>query len=336
MSSSSPPVQLPTSTTDPHSKERRSKRRGRLHLFWDLLFAVLRLVGRHAKGFYATAGLLLLSGAILAVLGTWTFVEVASEVREGDTQTFDDYVMRLVAENQHPTIERAMLEITFLGTGLVVMVIVVIASLFLWLTRHRYSASLLVFATAGALILNNLLKAGFDRPRPQIFQWGTHVLSSSFPSGHAMSATVVYSMVAFLAARLEAKHFVRWIVMLAATLLIVLIGTSRVYLGVHFPTDILAGVLIGFAWAGFCMAMFEALYRMGRRAAPAEVAQQELPAPQVDPPLPKAEIDLSPREVDRAVDAAEDDQREVAIDSQSSRADQASRKPNESAGDESM
>lgn len=297
-SSPMPSGQLRPPATD--AGDRRTKPRGRLHLFWDLLFGAIRLIGRHAHGFYTTVGLFLLSSAVVAIAGTWAFAKVASEVREGSTQGFDDFVMRQVAENQHPLVEHAMLEITFLGTGLVVMTIVVISSLFLWLTRHRYSATLLIFATAGALVLNNLLKMGFDRPRPQIFQWGTHVLSSSFPSGHAMSATVVYTMVAYLAARLEAKRFMRWIVMLMATILIVLIGSSRIYLGVHYPSDILAGVLIGFAWAGFCMAAFEAVDRIGRRAAPVAVAQQELPAPKADPPLPKKEIELTTGDVEVA------------------------------------
>ena len=298
------PAYFPAPTAPrPDDSDRRSRTRGRLHVFWDLLFGALRLIGRHAKGFYATIGIFLAAGALVAIAGTWAFVEVAGEVRKGSTQSFDDFVMQRVAANQHPMVEHAMLEITFLGTGLVVMTIVVISSLFLFLTRHRYSAALLVFATAGGLILNNLLKASFDRPRPQIFQWGTHVLSSSFPSGHAMSATVVYSMVAYLAARLEAKRWVRWLVMLVATLLIIVIGGSRVYLGVHFPSDILAGVLIGFAWAGFCMAMFETIDLLARRAAPVETAQQELPAPKVDPPAPK-EVPFTVPQVEKAVEEA--------------------------------
>jgi len=260
--------------------DRRARPRGRVHFFWDLLFSVLRLIGRHARGFYATVGIFLVLGGVVAVAGTWAFTEVAGQVREGETQLFDDYVMRRVAALQRPEVERAALEITFLGTGLVVMTIVAISSLFLYLTRHRYSAALLLFATAGSIVLNNLLKAGFDRPRPQIFQWGTHVISSSFPSGHAMSATVVYTMVALLAARLEAKRVVRWCVIVAALVLIVLIGASRVYLGVHYPSDVFAGVLMGFAWAGFCLAMFEAVTLLGRRTAPRELAKQERPAPE--------------------------------------------------------
>jgi undecaprenyl-diphosphatase len=293
----------------PAPDDRRTRPRGHIHFFWDLLFSALRLIGRHAHGFYTTVGIFLVLGGIVALLGAWAFIEVAGAVREGATQGFDDYVMRQVGARQTEPLERAALEITFLGTGLVVMTIVAISSLFLYLSRHRYSAALLLFATAGALILNNVLKASFDRPRPQIFQWGTHVLSSSFPSGHAMSATVVYSMVAFLAARLEARRWIRAIVILIAIVLIALIGSSRVYLGVHYPSDILAGVLMGFAWAGFCLAMFEAVTLVGRRAAPVEMAKQELPPPPHDPPAPQ-EVELTKGQVDRAVEGAKDDKRE--------------------------
>ena len=294
------------SATSPagHNPERRARPRGRLHLLWDALFGALRLIGRHARGFYATVGLFLTLGAILALAGTWAFAYLAGRVREGSTQAFDDLVMHAVADHQSPRVQQAMLEITFLGTGLVVMMIVAVSAMFLWITRHRYSALLLLFATLGALALNSLLKAGFDRPRPQIFQWGTHALTSSFPSGHAMSATVVYSTVAFLAARLEAKRLMRWVVMIIATLLILLICFSRVYLGVHYPSDILAGVLIGFGWAGFCMGSFEAFDLLARRAAPTEAAQQELPAPKTETPLPKHDIPLTERQVAKAeVDA---------------------------------
>jgi len=296
------------STTSPanHTPERRARTRGRLHLFWDALFGALRLIGRHARGFYATVGLFLTIGAMLALAGTWAFAFLARHVTAGSTQAFDDIVMKMVSERQSAAVQRAMLEVTFLGTGLVVMMIVAVSAMFLWITRHRYSATLLIFATLGGIILNNLLKAGFDRPRPQIFQWGTHVLSSSFPSGHAMSATVVYSTVAYLAARLEAKRLMRWVVMIIATILILIICFSRVYLGVHFPSDILAGVLIGFAWSGFCMASFEAFDLLARRAAPTEAAQQELPAPKTETPLPKHDIPLSETQVAKAEADAKD------------------------------
>jgi undecaprenyl-diphosphatase len=205
---------------------------------------------------------------------------------EGSTQAFDDAVLKWISANRPPWVETAMLEITFLGTGLVVMVLVGVAALFLWLTQHRYSAALLLVSTAGGLLLNSVLKAGFSRPRPQIFTWGTHALTSSFPSGHAMSAAVVYGTVAYLAARLQKRLWARALTLFVAFLLIVLIAASRLFLGVHYPSDVFAGLLVGLAWAGFCMATLEAFQKFARRYVPSamrdEVDEPERP-PQFDP-----------------------------------------------------
>src|SRR6185503_1141631 len=108
--------------------------------------------------------------------------------------------------------------------------------------RHRYSAALLVIATFGGILLNNLLKVGFDRPRPHVFEWGSHALSSSFPSGHAMSAAVVYGTVAYLAARLQKKRWHQVVTMMVALGIILSIAATRLYLGVHYPSDVIAGI----------------------------------------------------------------------------------------------
>jgi undecaprenyl-diphosphatase len=223
-------------------------------------------------------GIFLMSGALIAVAFTWAFAELAGHVREGKTQAVDEAIMHWIADHQYPGLERTMLEITSLGTGLVVGVLVLVAGMFLWLNSHKHSAVLLVAATVGGIVLNNLLKIGFSRPRPQVFEWGTHAGSSSFPSGHAMSSVIVYSMVAYLAARLQQRAASRVLTLLLAACAILSISVSRVYLGVHYPSDILAGMLIGLAWAGFCMAVLEAAQLYARRNAPQMLAQ-ERPAP---------------------------------------------------------
>jgi len=133
-------------------------------------------------------------------------------------------------------------------------------------------------ATAGNILLNNILTLFFDRERPSIFEWGTHAASSSFPSGHAMSATVVYGTVAYLLARLQKHAWSRTITLILAVVMIVLICLTRLYLGVHYPSDVLGGIIIGLAWSGFCMATLEASLALARRRAPASVVQ-EAPAP---------------------------------------------------------
>jgi undecaprenyl-diphosphatase len=176
-------------------------------------------------------------------------------------------------------LEQLMLEVTMLGTWIVVLSIVGVAALFLWLNRHKYSAALLLVATAGGIGLNNILKIGFDRPRPQVFEWGTHVSSSSFPSGHAMSSTVVYLTVAYLAARLQKTHAARLATLIVAAFIVATICFSRMYLGVHYPSDVTAGVIIGVSWAAFCMATLEAIQRFAKRNAK-QVLKDEAPAPQ--------------------------------------------------------
>ena len=251
--------------------------RGRAHLLWDLVFGSIRGIGKVAHNFYATFGIFLFAGASVAIAGTYAFAKYAGRVSSGSTQAFDDAVLRWLGAHQSPSLEPIMLEITFLGTGTVVMMIVAVSALFLWLSRHRYSATLLLIATFGGILLNNLLKAGFGRPRPAVFEWGSHALSSSFPSGHAMSAAVVYGTVAYLAARLQKKHWHRVLTMVAAVLIILSIAATRLYLGVHYPSDVIAGILIGLAWAGFCMATLEAIQVYARRRAP-RVLKDEQPA----------------------------------------------------------
>jgi len=252
--------------------------RGRSRLFWNVLFTIIRGIGKVAHNFYATFGIFIVAGAAVALGGTYAFAELAGHVTSGATQRFDDAVLLWIWRHRSPALEPVMLEITFLGTGTVVLTIVAVSGMFLWLTRHKFSAALLLIATSGGIVLNNLLKLGFGRPRPQLFDWGTEVVSWSFPSGHAMSSAVVYGTVAYLAARLQRRRLHRVITLLCAAIVIALISVTRLYLGVHYPSDVFAGVIIGLAWAGFCMATLEAIRLYARNRAP-QVERNEAPPP---------------------------------------------------------
>ena len=257
--------------------ERRTRPRGLFDFFRDWLYAFLRGIARHASGFYTAFGIFLVAGAALASAGTLVFVALAGRVRSGTTQAFDEAVLGWMAAHRIWWLERSLVEITALGTGLVVMAIVAVAALFLYLTEHRYSSFLLLLATGGGIILNSILKLSYDRPRPQVFEWVTNVSSSSFPSGHAMSAAIVYSTVAYLAARLQKQRWARVLTMFISFLVIILICASRLYLGVHYPSDVIAGVIIGLAWAGFCMAGLEAVQVFAKRfRAPALEHERDL------------------------------------------------------------
>jgi undecaprenyl-diphosphatase len=272
--------------TAPHSTQppagsagdRRATPRHHFALFWNLIFRALRTLGSHGRNFYAVVGIFLVVGALIAVAGTLAFAQLGDIVRQGRTQAFDTAVLRWIGARHSPFFTTLMTEVTPLGTGVVVLTIVGVAAAFLWGTVHKHSARLLLAATAGSILLNNVLKLYFDRPRPEVFERLTHTASSSFPSGHAMSATVVYGTVGYLLARLHKRPWARAVTLLLAVTMILLICFSRLYLGVHYPSDVLAGIIIGLAWSGFCMATLEASLALARRRTPHDVVE-EAPAP---------------------------------------------------------
>lgn len=247
-------------------------------LFWNLLFRALRKLGTHGRSVYTAVGIFLIAGVLVAIAGTIGFAKLAEVVREGYTQQFDTAVLRWIGAHHSPTLTTIMTELTPLGTGIVVLTIVGVTTAFLWHTEHKHSARMLLAATAGAILLNNALKLFFDRERPNVFEWETHAASSSFPSGHAMSATVVYGTVAYLLARLQKHGWARTLTLLFAVVMVALICFTRLYLGVHYPSDVLGGIIVGLAWSGFCMATLEASLALARRRAPASVVE-EAPAP---------------------------------------------------------
>jgi undecaprenyl-diphosphatase len=258
----------------PGSSDRRTDTRGRFHILWDLVFKGLRTLGVRANGFYATVGVFLVIGVVIAIAGTLAFAELGEWVQKGVTQQFDVAVLEWMRQHHSPLLTQIATELTYLGTGSVVFMIVAVAALFLWHTEHKHSARLLLAAVAGNIILNGMLKLAFHRPRPDVFEWQTTAVSSSFPSGHAMSATVCYGTVAYLVMRLQKHHWSRVLTGTGAAVLILLICATRLYLGVHYPSDVIAGILVGLAWAGFCMATLEASLVIARRRAPRAVVEE--------------------------------------------------------------
>lgn len=206
-------------------------------------------------------GVYLLLALLLALACAWGFTTLASSVLEGETRRFDAAVLQWLNNRATPRLDRIALEVTTLGDTLVIAVILLISSALLWVTAHRYSVFLLWVATVGSAILILALKAGFDRPRPTLIEWRAHfvVETSSFPSGHALGSMVVYAVTAYLIARLQAERWLRRLTIIIAALLILLIGLSRVYLGVHYPSDVIGGYAVGFAWATFCALGVEAV-----------------------------------------------------------------------------
>jgi undecaprenyl-diphosphatase len=258
--------------------DRRDRPRRRFTRLWNLIFDGMRRAGLDAKSFYTTVGIFLLVGAVIAIIATAAFAELAEHVLAGGTQAFDVAILEWLHAHQSKPVTALMIEMTYLGTGTVVMVVVGVAALFLWHTEHKHSARLLLAATIGNILLNGVLKLVYHRARPSVFEWQTTAVSSSFPSGHAMSSTVVYGTVAYLLLRLQKHHWAKMLTLVGAILLILLICLTRLYLGVHYPSDVMGGIIVGLAWASFCMATLEASLVLARRRAPKAVID-ELPAP---------------------------------------------------------
>lgn len=235
---------------------------------------VFRWIGQHVRGFYSAVGLFLVAGVALILAAGLLFAELADRVMEGETQAFDDAVLLWLHERASTRLTGIALDVTALGAGMVVWLVVIVASVFLWSTRHRYSAVLLWVAMAGAGLINSTLKAFFARPRPQLFEWRTpYVGESSFPSGHSMGSAVAYLTLAYMVARLETSRGLRIFTYVVAAIIIVAVGISRMYLGVHYPSDVMAGWAMGVAWMLFCALAIEAV-RYFRHRKP-EVAEVE-------------------------------------------------------------
>lgn len=212
----------------------------------------------------------ILVSALVVVAGTWGFVELADEVNEGSTATIDEAVVRSLRDPANPGnplgpgwVEEAMRDITGLGGVVVVAMVVVGTTGFLWLEGKTRTLVWLLAATLGGAAISQLLKGHFDRPRPSVVPHLAQVYTSSFPSGHAMLSAVVYLTLGALLTRVVSRRLVKLYLMLIALLLTGMIGFSRVYLGVHYPTDVLAGWTAGLVWATLCWIASRQLARQG-------------------------------------------------------------------------
>jgi undecaprenyl-diphosphatase len=267
----------------PALPERRARSRaGVLGLPRDGVFRLLRLIGRHVEGFYAAVGIFLVVGLAVVTLAAAGFALIAAAVVEGQTQAFDERILRWMGSHGAPWLDVTALEVTALGARVVVYMVVLVASAFLWQTRHHYSAALLWVAVLGSGLINTVLKLSFNRPRPDVFPWRTqHVGLASFPSGHAMTSIVVYGTLAFLLSRLAPTRWLRRLVWTIAGTVVVLVGLSRLYLGVHYPSDVVAGFIIGGAWAVTCALGMEAVRYFRTRRPEMAAEEKDLDKPVV-------------------------------------------------------
>lgn len=191
------------------------------------------------------------AGLLLAALALWIFAELADEILEQESFTFDQQILLTLRELHRPILDVVMLGLTYMGDPIVLVSLC--AGLSIWLLKlgERSQATVLIIAASGATALNFLLKNLFGRARPMLWERVVDVGQYSFPSGHAMISLVTLGLIGYL---LTTK-FPQWQgrIISLTIILVIGIGLSRLYLGVHWPTDIIAGYAAGLVWLFTCI-----------------------------------------------------------------------------------
>lgn len=188
-----------------------------------------------------------------AVLSLFLFGGIAEEMLQGSTVRFDLAVRGWVHQFASPEMTRAMTAISLLGYNVLIVELVIALAVF-WSLRWRRAAAWLAVTMAGALAMDLALKYAFHRPRPQVF-YGAEPQSYSFPSGHALCSFCFYGVLAGLVAARTKRLALRIAAGAAAAILVVAIGLSRIYLGMHYPSDVIAGYLAASVWVASLLAL---------------------------------------------------------------------------------
>ena len=212
--------------------------------------------------------LTLLITAIVFLVLLLVIIKLASEVLEGETLQFDRAILiglldplDLARPKGPRWLLSAALDITALGSATVLGLAVVGVAGFLILQGLWRRALIVIGASFGGWVLNGALKLLFQRPRPDVVPHLREAMSLSFPSGHALQSAAVYLTLGALMMRFAHRRLTKIYCMVLAGMATVLVGASRVYIGVHYPTDVIAGWLIGLSWALLCWTIERALER---------------------------------------------------------------------------
>jgi undecaprenyl-diphosphatase len=203
-----------------------------------------------------------------------TFGLIATAI-DGEPSAFDREVILAFRNPANPSdpigppwLQEAARDVTALGSTAVLGIVLVAVVGYLFLAGKRAAAWLVLVAVVGGVTLNTGLKIGFGRPRPELVAPAAQVFTYSFPSGHAALSAVAYLTLGALLAQTHASSRFRVFFMSSGVLLTFLVGLSRIYLGVHYPTDVLAGWCVGLAWAWGCWALMARLQRAGQVEPP--------------------------------------------------------------------
>ena len=215
----------------------------------------------------------LLAGIVVAG-GVWGFVELTVVGRDSSAGAFDTEILlafREAGQTDNPIgplwFEEAMRDITGLGSTIVLVMVTAVAIFYLLLIGRWRTALLMLVTVGGGQILSSLLKLGIDRPRPDLVSHLAEVQTLSFPSGHAMMSAVTYLTLGSMLAGIVPGRATKIYVLGVAVLITLMVGVSRIYLGVHWPSDVLAGWCAGFAWAMLCWLVARHFFRRTDDAA---------------------------------------------------------------------
>ncbi|MBA2748362.1 MAG: phosphatase PAP2 family protein [Tatlockia sp.] len=206
----------------------------------------------------ATVGIVGLSACLLII---FILSKLFSEVLEREAFSFDTNFLLWVHQFANPNLDAVMLAITWLGNPSFVIIVVIVSFFVLWLRGDRQEAKIFLIACLGAAILNTGLKLFFTKQRPQLWKGLITETSFSFPSGHALGSLVLYGLIAYFLATKYPKY--SQLIYSLTVILIGAIGLSRLYLGVHWFTDVIAGYGVGFLWLIICISMLK-LQKMHR------------------------------------------------------------------------
>ncbi|MBR9977532.1 MAG: phosphatase PAP2 family protein [Bacteroidetes bacterium] len=197
---------------------------------------------------------------LLLIASASSFIALTSAMLLGNTQHIDEWVLRMLRDTADPATPRGptllfeiMYTITTLGHSLTLLAFVLLGAAWLYFLGDRGSLRLLLFVGFGGLIINLALKIGISRPRPSVVPMLGSYDAWSYPSGHAMMSLAILLAIAVLASRWVTRIHIRRLLYATALVLGVSIGCSRLYLGVHYPSDVLAGWLAGLAWVNACL-----------------------------------------------------------------------------------
>lgn len=199
--------------------------------------------------------LVVVAGFAIAGFALWLFAEIADEVLKQETDAFDTEILQTIANFHTPVLNKIMIGVTSLGDPTFLAWLSFAFAIFLLLQKRWGSFIITVITATGAILLNFWLKDIFARDRPELWERIIDVGFYSFPSGHAMISLVIYGFIGYWLA----SNFKSWRIPIISftVLLIAAIGLSRLYLGVHWPTDVIAGYAAGIVWLISCILSLE-------------------------------------------------------------------------------